>query len=470
MPVVSDLVPLLYRARWIRFSVSGEVRRHRERGGFDGHEELSGSLLAAPDGRYRVDLVDEDGDRQLMIYDGTSGGVPFRELLSPSWLLAEFDLQVTGETEHIGRVAYAVAASPRQAGSGRASPPADRVSVVVDAELGILLRYEKAGPGRSAETAEFTSLRVDAAEQADPLLFIRPPQTGPARGKPSPGGSLPAPERAGTSPALSDDQVNLLYRTTLGPQKFSAELYEWADEETMARLADAALSSTSLSRPTRWLRQSAEDDPAQAVELTALLQVAMPGSYRIEAFTDTTPKAACTACDGDRLWLVYSDRIVVRAAASPPAGISLIIDPAWLLYGYRLLVEGTATVSGRAALQLVAVPTGEALPQLHQGPLSGLVAMTDKIETTIDLELGIVLRQIWYFDSHPLLRTELAGVTEAVDLDAFRIEPPPGTRIITGGPLAEAGLTAAGAAWITAKGASKIAADIGRRWIRGPRP
>jgi hypothetical protein len=313
---------------------------------------------------------------------------------------------------------------------------------------------------------------VDAAELADPLLFIRPPRTSPAPGKPRPGGSLAASRSAlpGTSPALTDDQVNLLYRTTLGPQKFSAELRELADEKTIARLADAALSATALGSRTSWLWQSAVDQPAEAVDLAARLQVAMPGCYRIEVVTDPAPRGACTACDGDRLWLVYSDRVVVRPAAPPEAGISLIIDPAWLLHGYHLLVEGTVTVSGRAALQVMAVPTGEVLPQLRQGPLSDLVVMADRIDATIDAGLGIALRQVWSFEGHPLLRTELTGVTKAVDPDAFRIESPPGTRVITGGPLAEAGLTPVGAAWITAKGVSKIAADVGRRWIKGPRP
>ena len=72
MPVMSDLAPLLYRARWLQFSLSGEVRSRRKRVGFDGHDELSGSLLAAPGGRYRADLVDEDGDRELLMEDNSS--------------------------------------------------------------------------------------------------------------------------------------------------------------------------------------------------------------------------------------------------------------------------------------------------------------------------------------------------------------------------------------------------------------
>ena len=182
---ISDLVPLLYRARWLRFSLSGEARSRRKRGGDGGHDELSGSLLAAPGGRYRADLIDEDGERELMICDGQTGAIPFPDLLIPSWLLADFDLEITGQTEHIGRAAHAVAGQPRQAGK-HAGP---RVSALVDAELGVLLRYEKTSRHGQAEIAEFTSLTVAAAESAGPL----------------------------PSPDLSDDQANLLYRSVLGP-------------------------------------------------------------------------------------------------------------------------------------------------------------------------------------------------------------------------------------------------------------
>jgi hypothetical protein len=467
MLAISDLVPLLYRARWIQFSLVAEVRSRRQVAGPDEYDELSGTVLAAPGGRYRVDIVNEDGDRQLTIYDGQSGGIAFSDLLSPSWLLAEFDLEVTGETEHIGRAAYVVAGRPRPAGNGRAG----RVSALVDAELGVLLRYEKAGPRQQAETAEFISLRVEAAESVDPALFTRPPVVQPAQGKPGPDDRAAAPESAprGTSPDLLDEQVNLLYRSGLEPQRLSAELQELADRKTLMRLAAAALSSTETGSRTRWLWESVVDDPPQDIDLTARLTVAMPGCYRIEAMTDPGSKPACMASDGEHLWKVYLDRIAVGPAEPPPAGISLIIDPAWLLDGYWLSAEGAATVSGRPALRVVAVPTGNAPLNIRQGPLSGTVAVADKIEATIDVQLGVALRQVWCFDGTPVLSTELSGVTEDADPAAFRIEPPPGIPVVTGGSLAEASLSPGGAAWMITKGASKMAVEISKRWAKKQR-
>jgi outer membrane lipoprotein-sorting protein len=462
---ISDLAPLLYRARWLRSSLAGDVRSRRKRGGDHGHDELNGSLLAAPGGRYRADLTDEDGDRELRISDGQAGSVPFPELLIPSWLLADFDLRITGQTEHIGRTAYAVAGQPRQA----AGEAASRVSALVDAELGVLLRYEKTGPRGKAETAEFTSLTVDAAESADPQLFTRPPaaqQEHQNQPQPSdsPAATRPAPQ-AGTTPDLSDDQVNLLYRSTLGSQKFSAELNEQADVETMTRLAQAAVSATELGRRTRGLWQSPEDTPPEIINRTAQIHVAIPGCYRIDTLTDPETKPVTTACDGNRLWLVYPDRIAVRPAAPPPAGISLIIDPAWLLHEHPLTADETVTDTGRPALRLVATLTQKSA----RGPLSGTMIVADKVEATIDLQLGIALTQIWYRESNPVLHTELANVTPDADPATFRIEPPPGTRVITGGLLAEAGLSPAGAAWTAAKVTAKLGTEIGKRWARRPR-
>ena len=234
----------------------------------------------------------------------------------------------------------------------------------------------------------------------------------------------------------------------------------------MTRLTQAALAATDLGRRTRWLWQSAADAPPGNVNLTARLQVAMPGCYRIDMVTDPGTKPATTACDGDRLWLVYPDRIAVRPAAPPPAGLSLIIDPAWLLHQYPLTAGETVTDSGRPALQVVAEPEH----CFARGPLSGGPIAADKVEVLIDLQLGVALSQIWHLEGHLVHRTELSAVTPDVALAAFGIEPPPGTRVITGGLLAEAGLSPAGAAWTAAKGTAKLATEIGRRWARRPRP
>ncbi len=47
----------------------------------------------------------------------------------------------------------------------------------------------------------------------------------------------------------------------------------------------------------------------------------------------------------------------------------------------------------------------------------------------------------------------------------FSFEPPPGMKIITGGPLPETGLSPATIAMQAAKGTAGLAIEIGRRWL-----
>ncbi len=106
---------------------------------------------------------------------------------------------------------------------------------------------------------------------------------------------------------------------------------------------------------------------------------------------------------------------------------------------------------------------------LRQGLLQGASAVTDEIEVTVDTELAITLRQVWSCQGHPGLRSELSSVTTDIDPDAFLMHRPPGARIITGGLLAETGVSPGEIALHAAKAAAKLAVEIGRRWIRNSR-
>ena len=168
--------------------------------------------MAGPDGRYRADLVDEDGDPEP--HAGDWDELPFAGLFRPEWLLSAADLEITGESAGARRPAYAVTGRPRLEAGDRDRQFTGGVTALVDAELGILLSYERTSPFHGTESAGFTSLAV----------------------------SSPAGPSAGPPP-LSDEQVNLLHRTSLGPQRFSAELHEWADPGAVARLTAAGLES-----------------------------------------------------------------------------------------------------------------------------------------------------------------------------------------------------------------------------------
>jgi hypothetical protein len=124
-------------------------------------------------------------------------------------------------------------------------------------------------------------------------------------------------------------------------------------------------------------------------------------------------------------------------------------------------------VNGRPALHVVAA--GDWLPP-HSGPLSGTPVSADQVEAFIDRALGICLRQVSSYQGHPILRTELTGLTTDVDQTLFDFEPPPGMNVITGGLLAEWGQSPASFALHAATGAVGLAFEIGRRWLNRNNP
>jgi hypothetical protein len=390
------------------------------------------------------------GDRELRTGDSAGGPVPLPELMVPAGrLLPDFDLQITGRTEFLGRPVIAISGSPRLAGRARH----ERVSGLVDAELGILLRYQRVGPAQT-DSAEFTRLTVS------------PPQPAGREQDPGP---LPASFPSGRSslgqeePVFTAEEVNLLYRSDLGPQRFAAQLSEQTDAATMMRLAGEAFAATKFGSRTQWLWRLSGDQPFQDVDRIARLAVAMPGRYLIEAINDPGRKPARIACNGQRLWRAYPDRVAVRTAEPVPREIATIIDPAWLLEElYQVSVLGEAVVDGRPALHVRAA--GDWLPP-HSGPLSGTPVCSDQAEVFIDRALGICLRQVSSYQGHRVLRTELTGLSTGADPTLFDFTPPSGMKVITGGLLADWGQTPASIALHAAKGAAGLAVELGRRWL-----
>lgn len=447
---IGDLVPLMYRPRWARFGLTGQVRCRTTDAG-SGDWEKRGSLEVAPGGRYRAEVINAERDRELLAGDAGDSG-PFPDLMAPSWLLPDFDLQITGRTEFLGRAVIAITGSPRLAGWR----PRERVSGLVDAELGILLRYQLVSLA-GTESAEFTRLAVTRPRPAGPEHDPGPlPDSGP--------GGSGSPVRG--EPPFTSDQVNLLYRSGLGPQRFTAQLSEETDAATMMRLGREQLAATKFGSRTRWLWQQSDADAFENARRVARLAVAMPGRYLIEAITDPGREPAKVVCNGQRLWRAYRDRVAVRAAEPLPRGIAAIIDPAWLL-GVWASDLGDAEVDGRPTLRITVA--GNWLPP-HSGPLSGTPVISDQVEVFIDRALGICLRQVSSFQGHPVLRTELTGLTTQADPGLFDFVPPPGMTIITGGLLAEWGQTPASLALHVAKGVAGLAVEVGRRWLNRDNP
>src|SRR6185503_1771220 len=152
---------------------------------------------------------------------------PLPPMLRPSWLLTGYTLE-GGEPVTVGeREALRLVATPRPVIRSRASAgtrPLDRVEMLVDAGLGILLRHEEILDGRTLSVPELTEVRLDPAPVDDD-------QFAPPGGWDSVPGSVP--------PAAP-----------WGPGREAARLF-----------ADLAAGSLARSSRSRSFEQATQEEP-----------------------------------------------------------------------------------------------------------------------------------------------------------------------------------------------------------------
>jgi hypothetical protein len=480
-------------------------------------------VLLAPGGRYRVMamdgslwtvcdgetlwVIDEDGAMRSRA-DGPDSA--FRGLFTPRWLLACYDLQITGNAVTGGRSAIAVRGTPRPLGPRRHGfyHLLDRVEVLVDAELGVLLRSEQIFEGQQLKTTALRNVLIDPAEAADPGQF-GPPVGLPVTGEPDPVSfepSGPAWQLAGSAASLAaagmgfavrhaprrpttwpsgdeeddfaadawvsaedwarpqppgDELVNLLYRTGLPAQQIAAELHQWTDGEAVMLRLDAARARIPsalngiLGPDAFWAALGERASESGTVHRVARLLVSAPDRYRLDHLSgDWRKRYQSIACDGDHTTKLFADRVATGPVKPLAARYAVLLDPSWLLSGWRLAAGGPRSVGGRAGYRLLAeagqglVRSGQPAEQVDTTAGRDQVFARDQIfgrmEVIVDTELGIVLRQTSYVGDRPAVRTELRGLAPlAPDVAGeFRIEPPPGMRVVTesGGPLADLNL------------------------------
>lgn len=503
MTSVPELVALLYRADWMQLSLSARVTRQRDReidrqlrrsaetkyqqrgraagklaGLPDADEPRHGQLdsecyvLLAPGGRYRVQEAAGaaatgicDGESHWTIIAGAARRRPadgpdhaLRGLLTPRWLLACYDLQITGSTDVSDRVAHQVAASPRLV-TARSTVGdyhlLDRVDVLVDARLGIILRSEQVFAGQTLELAEMHDLVIDPPQAADPAMFVLPPgmpaeddqglgtfephgpgwqaataaaglaasamgfavrhapRRAPRRTPGDAEAAMPPDAQFGpvASPGrepVSDELVNLLHRTGLPAQAFTAELHQWADQEAFFDVMQAHRHALPqwldgiLGPDALWdaLGEPGREDGSQ--HKTAWLRVAVPGRYRIDYLTgDWRTRCKAVACDGEHTRRIFDDRVAVGPARPLRNEHASLIDPAWLLRRWSLSSAGPASVAGQPGLRVIAEPTGGTV---WSGGFSA-------VEVIVDAELGVLLRQTSYVGGRPAARSELRNLT-----------------------------------------------------------
>lgn len=156
------------------------------------------------------------------------------------------------------------------------------------------------------------------------------------------------------------------------------------------------------------------------------LRMAGPGRYRIDCIHSERRSPVMIACDGQRCWRVYRDKVTAGPAAPLPRGIAEMLDPSWLL-GCRLAGGASVLVGDRRAYRLN-VTRGEA-----GWPLSWPLIFPAAV-AVVDAGTGIVLRLTSYIGEQPVRRRELLDTTATAG--DFTIDIPPGLPVVeeTGPP------------------------------------
>jgi outer membrane lipoprotein-sorting protein len=487
-----------------------------------GYHSWHARLLVAPGGRYRQEYLDEpsgrvvgsDGERSWVWHEQEPGPPvevrhrpPLRQLFCPSGLLGDFTLEVRGPVTACGREAIAVVATPRTGNEYvprlTASALSDHLEVIVDGELGILLRYEEAFAGQRLSLTELTAVVLDPPEVADLSRFAPPagsrisqdPEESLREKRSGPGwevektvaglaaGGLGAavrfaprcPGRPGLSeddlqsamppaepavleaeggPPPPDDLLYLLYRSGENPA-FTATRDQWQDLSAMMAQLPDSMRAAGYGGFGYMIDSVAVVTRGKPVAHTvSRLRVAGRDKYRLDYLTRSAGNHAKTiACDGEHRWLVFAAQTMVGPAYPLSRDIANVVDSSWLL---RCRLSGGAEISyrGRRAYQLRASRDGDGW---HPAPLPSFPA-----DAIVDAELGCLLRLISFAGDRPASWYELSGIgTEPVPPREFRLDIPPGVRVVeaTGNPFTDSAAVMPGAAGTVVR----TAADVVRR-------
>jgi hypothetical protein len=465
-------------------------------------------LLTCPGGRYRVE--DAATSQLQYVSDGTShwallsGGeeavrVPssslagdFLELLEPSWLLGYFTLTAGETVQAAGRPAHRATGIRRpvtsvQAAHGdRGYRRFDRVELLIDAELGILLRLEAFTGAEQVQLSEVRSLDLRPALEAGPAQFHLPPGTleaadtagglgswfdlsspgwravrtaaGTASGaadftirRPGPDPAAPPMPAFGPAPSpaipAGDELINLLYRTGLAPQRFAASGLHWTNGELMHQAIRRVQEGfpgplAGLVGPDGILAALAGRPPGDTFG-EIRLRMALPDRYRVDRVRGGRGKTEAVGSDGDQGWALYPNRVVTTMPVPLGDGWDTVADLAWLLRpDWQLSAGGAEEISGRRGWRVWASYRAGHERTDHPGfPSADTLAgfAYEQATAVVDAELGIALQLAFLSGGQPVSCWELRDFTAAPagDDSAFGRPELLGRRLVEGdGPLA----------------------------------
>jgi hypothetical protein len=440
------------------------------------------TVLVAPGTRYRYESAeyltgcdggrpwevdrDEDLDPRKSVHWISGPQAPLARLLCPAWLLDGSRLEVRGTTRAFGREVLDVVMTRRP--SLRTAPVsademAEVVEVLVDAESGILLRIPQLDEDDRPGVLEF--VRADFSPVIDPSRFQPPPGSriaegitdafrgplGPAWQAATTVGGLaagalgawikygpsshaatsdadgieygekiprdePPPDRTQSGPPLSDDLLGLLHAG--GPTtQLRATMHDWLDLGAVTASVPGSARRAGLGG--LGLLIDALSEKSRTGHMISEIRFAGPGVYQVDRRYQQRRRPATFACDGQRYWLVFADKITTGPATPPPPDVGALADPSWLLR-WTLSGGGAVTLGGRPAYRISAARrTGEA----GSGPMLFPAAVA-----IVDAELGIILRLTAYIGENPVQRHELRDI--ATSVGNFRPRIPDGLPIV----------------------------------------
>ncbi len=146
--------------------------------------------------------------------------------------------------------------------------------------------------------------------------------------------------------------------------------------------------------------------------LISRIRVAGQGRYQIDHAWQPRHSPVTVACDGQRRWQVYPDKVTTGPAEPLPRYIRDLADPSWLL---RCWLSGGTTIqaAGRPAWRINAGrrPGNESLAQLFPAAVA-----------VVDTDLRLVLRLTSYISTRAVQRIELRDVT--TDTSDFQVKIP----------------------------------------------
>ena len=196
-----------------------------------------------------------------------------------------------------------------------------------------------------------------------------------------------------------------------------------------------------------------------AVHTVSALRVGGPGQYQIDYHHDLKHSPKTIACDGQRHWQVYDDKMTVGPAHLSPSDIGDLADASWLL---ECRISGGALImAGDRPAYRIHAARGNA-PRAFSMLFPAAVAV-------VDAELGIVLSLTSFLGGKPVRRYELRDVT-ANRADDFRVDIPSDLRTEPEADPGPRGVTPLNVAGAVAREVAKEAAKAARNFLRRLNP